>query len=168
MNGCPRLFVFECLKCGKCCKNLLRETKTGLHGLNLLPSERNLFSQKMISPYMGVGRKKPEQIILFQLTEIVCPHLLDNNQCEIYDKRPLACRAFPIVSVEDRPLITTECSSINESGEITIIAPEETRAKEQLSQYIKGIMEEKARLYAPAHIHAWEYDLSTKKWVQIC
>jgi len=168
MNDCPKILVFGCLKCGRCCRNLLRETKTGLHGLNLLPTERNLFPQKMIAPYMGVGRTKSEQIILFQLTEIVCPHLLNNNQCEIHDMRPLACQIFPIVSVGDRSLITTECSSINESGEITIIAPEETRAAKQLSLFIKGTMEEKARRYAPAEIHAWEYDLSTKKWVQIC
>ena len=117
---------------------------------------------------MRVGRTRPEEVILFQLTETVCPYLLDNNRCEIYDKRPLACRAFPIVSTGDRPLITTECSAITESGAIVILSREEKRANEQLSQYIKETIEEKARSYASGDIHAWEYDLSTRKWVQIC
>ena len=160
-----RIPIFQCLQCGTCCRNLLRETNTGLHGLNLFPSERDLFPQEVVAPYMGIGRTSPVAIILLQLTDNVCVHLSQDNRCKIHDNRPLACQAFPIVSVRDKPWITTECSSINATGEITMIMREERRASDYICRYIRRRIREEARLYGTTDLHLWEYDLNTSKWV---
>lgn len=158
----------ECLRCGSCCKNLLRESEHGLHGLNLIPNERKLFPREIICPYMGVGIKKglePKYTIMYQLNVNLCPHLLQNNHCKIHKNRPWACQVFPIVSIEP-PRITTECRFIKEitkGGMIEIIAPTEKRAMEHLSNYVTR----KLKSIFPPPKTVLEYDLRNRKWIQI-
>lgn len=41
---------------------------------------------------------KPKHIISYQLNSKDCPFISDENKCEIYEKRPLSCRAYPLFS----------------------------------------------------------------------
>jgi len=91
--------VFKCLQCGRCCKNLLREIEGTLVGLGLFPDERKLFPMELVSPQTGIGwgLTGPKHILDYQLTVSACPHLSKDNLCKIYNKRPLACQAFPLI-----------------------------------------------------------------------
>jgi Fe-S-cluster containining protein len=97
----PEDIQFECLLCGACCKNLI-EVKTEKLGLFLLPSEISLFPEKMVSPGLGFDKhldnsiKAPEVIVAYQFSGIDCPHYKKDIGCQIYSKRPLVCKAFPI------------------------------------------------------------------------
>ena len=88
---------FECLRCGKCCSNLLAEDRGVLRGLTLLPEERGLFPEPIMRPAVGIGRRPEERdflVVAYQMTEDTCPHL-EENQCRIYTDRPASCRQFP-------------------------------------------------------------------------
>jgi len=85
------------MKCGTCCRSLLEESEGVLKGLTLTANETDLFPSSMVSPQTALGRKKPARIINYQLNVDYCPHINQRNECEIYDKRPLICRAFPYI-----------------------------------------------------------------------
>ena len=89
---------FKCLRCGRCCTDLLAEDKGVLRGMTLLPDERDLFPESVVSPAVGLGRGPHEggfRIIAYQLTENTCPHL-GENRCNIYAHRPASCRQYPL------------------------------------------------------------------------
>ena len=89
--------VFECRRCGTCCRDLLQEDKGVLRGLTLLPGEDEAFAGVSVRPAIGRGRRPHERsftIIARQLTEETCPHLGDSD-CLIYSERPASCRQFP-------------------------------------------------------------------------
>jgi Fe-S-cluster containining protein len=85
---------FECIKCGKCCSHLIGFRDDVRFGMYLSPEEVKLFPSEMVIPLFRHKKK----IIAYQLKEDHCPHLTADNLCEIYDKRPLLCRTFPMVS----------------------------------------------------------------------
>ena len=89
--------VFKCLRCGHCCRNLLREFDGDLKGLVISPNERKLFPKKLISPRVGIGwgLMGPKHVVSYQLDANACPRLSKDNLCKIYNKRPLVCQAFP-------------------------------------------------------------------------
>ncbi len=82
-----------CERCGKCCSNLRGGDKK--NGLTLFPDEILLFPEQTIKPHMAKGTNTPTIIFTYQHTENVCVHL-ENNLCNIYKKRPLMCRSFPV------------------------------------------------------------------------
>lgn len=83
----------RCEKCGKCCSNLrVGDKKTGL---TLFPDEIHLFPEQTLKPHMAKGADAPTTIFTYQHTENLCIHLED-NLCNIYEKRPLMCRSFPV------------------------------------------------------------------------
>lgn len=89
--------VFECLRCGRCCTDLLAEDMGVLRGLTLLPDERKHFPEPVVRPAVGLGRRPHERgfrVIAYQLTENTCPHL-GGNACKIYADRPASCRQYP-------------------------------------------------------------------------
>lgn len=93
---------FDCLECGHCCRNLLKKVEGKIVGLSLSPSEAKLFPRELLIPEMGAGRKssrKPKTILSYRLNSEVCPHLSDNNRCKIYERRPLTCQAFPLITM---------------------------------------------------------------------
>jgi len=104
---------FQCLRCGYCCRSLFRYCLGFKSSLTLLPSETKHFPRNLIVPKEGIGRKgrsriRPKRIILFQLNTSVCPHVSKTNECEIYDERPLICRAYPLLLFG----MDTVCTSI--------------------------------------------------------
>ena len=48
--------VFRCLRCGRCCEDLLAEDRGVLRGLTLMPDERQLFPESKVRPAVGLGR----------------------------------------------------------------------------------------------------------------
>jgi len=89
--------LFECLRCGRCCTDLLSEDMAVLRGLTLLPEEREHFPEPVVRPAVGLGRGPHERdfrVIAYQMTENTCPHL-GENACNIYADRPASCRQYP-------------------------------------------------------------------------
>jgi Fe-S-cluster containining protein len=111
--------VFTCLRCGQCCKDFvsdsIKDMKINefnspitiyLHKsyLNLYDWEienfskelKNISSNKKILPTIVSFDLVTERTIvhMYTLEGQDCP-FLKNNECSIYDKRPLVCRQFP-------------------------------------------------------------------------
>ena len=96
-NEMPKELIFECLKCGSCCRDLLQKDKGVLRGLTLLNEEISEFKETSIKPAIGQGRRPHEKnfkIITHQLNKETCPHLR-NLECTIYERRPASCRQYP-------------------------------------------------------------------------
>ena len=95
---------FNCMKCGKCCQNLIKINVDGIaSGLSLRNQELSLFPQENIVPHIRIGRSpdwsKPQIILRHQLNMNICPHIGTDNSCNIYGKRPLVCQSFPLIPV---------------------------------------------------------------------
>jgi hypothetical protein len=63
--------AFKCLRCGRCCTDLLTEDMGVLRGLTLLPGEQEHFPEQLVSPAIGLGRRPHERgfrVIAYQLT----------------------------------------------------------------------------------------------------
>ncbi len=98
---------FKCLHCGRCCRNILRGYNGIISGLVLFPDETELFPKETVFPSIGLGFDridplKPESIVTYQIDSEDCPHLSEKNTCKIYDKRPLICRAFPLITMNEK------------------------------------------------------------------
>ena len=126
---------FRCVEgCSDCCINreYFPSKAFGKIGVLLLPKEKEMIEQLAetrgikikILPRIGVGGASdhgasPESILVYQLMGRerdgnVCPFLETNGsersphggtRCTIYDQRPAACKAYPLVSID--PIIST-------------------------------------------------------------
>lgn len=154
--------IFQCKRCGTCCRNLLEDIRGIKRGLILTAKEASLFHSEMISPSLGIGMSKPKIIIIYQLNVNTCPHINNKNECLIYDKRPLMCKAFPYESGN----FSNKCTvfSYRKVGQFySDFVPSEHQidASEKLNRYIWN----RFRKYFIKGIKVWEYDLATKNWV---
>ncbi|MBW2965685.1 YkgJ family cysteine cluster protein [Candidatus Woesearchaeota archaeon] len=103
---------FECLKCGNCCRNFKKENNSNINppyftGNKLLVLstpilvfqdwEISLFSKENTIPCHAFFDLKNNQTIImdYTLNTDHCPNLLQDNKCDIYEKRPLICKGFP-------------------------------------------------------------------------
>ena len=163
---------FDCLKCGHCCRNLLHKKYEIITGVSLTPEETGLFPQEHIFPSTGIGHYgRPKKIITYQLNLNTCPYLQE-QRCTIYDRRPLACRAYPFEMEKVEPmriLIDENCRWFKEkvvakgltkkvlTYRKKIIAREEYEACWKLFQHGREFIESKNK---------WWFDLSRKAWFQ--
>ena len=163
MSGKP---TFSCQGCAKCCSNLIVREKAGLM---LLPEEVSLFPEALIKPCLAIGTFPQDRkfiILTFQLTEMVCPYLKD-KKCMIYNKRPVSCRAYPVV---DRPKepglgLASECTEY-------IALKKQFGAKFELNipnEYLIAhrFMGERVIPFRNLHdigVRRWVYNLKTNKW----
>ena len=99
-----------CQRCGKCCNDLIQQDRGVLRGLSLMLEEIHLFTEELVKPYLGIG-KRPHmtnfKVIAYQLASDSCPHLVENS-CRRYDERPTSCRQFPFsldLDEENEPLL---------------------------------------------------------------
>jgi Fe-S-cluster containining protein len=157
--------VFECKKCGTCCRNLLEEIEGIAKGLILTAKEVSLFPSKMISPSIAIGTEKSKTMIFYQLNANTCPHIDKRNECLIYDRRPLMCRAFPYNSGN----FSIKCPvfSNRRVGQFYLdFEPSELQidADGKLDRY-KG---NRFRKYFKKGFKEWHYDLTKKNWVFKC
>ena len=125
---------FKCVEgCSDCCINreYFPSKEFGKIGVLLLPKEKKMIEQLAetmgikitILPRIGVGTSdngaSPKSVLLYQLMGRerdgnICPFLDTNGsersphggaRCTIYDERPAACKAYPLVSID--PTIST-------------------------------------------------------------
>jgi Fe-S-cluster containining protein len=162
---------FQCLRCGDCCSHLLNEVENfGVtNGLLLLPIEKGLFPNHMVKPQWGLGssaRDEPEHTATYQLTENVCPFYEKESGCTVRDKRPLICRAFPILllSWERRTIgVSGNCSWVKEH--FGGLIPSNLDAASELSAVgtLASILSMETQI-ASSPRNYWNYDLKTSKW----
>jgi uncharacterized protein len=141
---------FSCIdECSDCCiyREYYPSIEYGKIGVLLLPNEKQrietyakeLGLEITILPRVGIGRNKnknePETIIAYQLMGKnsygdVCPFLETEGtersphggfKCKIYNKKPVACNAYP-VNIEDKETVTLDrkckfCRVKNKDGE---------------------------------------------------
>ena len=163
---------FKCLQCGRCCHFQTNGSQSKVTGISLFPSERILFPEDIIKPQVGIGRNpsdKKFKIIAYQMFENTCP-LLINNKCTIYEKRPIACRAFPLYPfiIVGRGVITKVdpyCTALEKMGivkpdESVVFNPSslsnETFYVNELSKISSQILRKFKR--------AWVYESISDKW----
>ncbi len=159
--------AFRCLRCGRCCTNLLAEDMGVLRGLTLLPEERGLFPGSVVRPVIGLGRRPHGigfRIIAYQLTKDTCPHL-EENTCLIYPKRPASCRQFPF-SLRRGPdggrqigldLNCPSLLSLLEGNPRLRLSFDEGPEAERLLAVEGEALDQPRR--------AWFYDLGARKWI---
>jgi Fe-S-cluster containining protein len=80
----------------------LNEINGVLKGPTLTKNEVKLFPRDIVSPSFGRGKNASNiyAITRWQINVNVCPFLMQNNECKIYEKRPLTCRRFPLMSLD--------------------------------------------------------------------
>lgn len=104
---------FNCTRCGGCCKaTLFTNAQGNTVGLWLNPSETSLFPAEVVTPMAGHGN--PIQVTAYQLSVNRCPHYEESpsgvGRCFIYNRRPTACRSFPVIS---RHRVSGACAAIS-------------------------------------------------------
>jgi len=153
--------VFECRRCATCCRGLLESEEGISRGLPLTDKETKLFPSEIVAPKLAVGVEKPEFVILYQLTVNCCPHINNENNCQIYSVRPLMCQSFPIVA----GAISNRCQVFSyripgRAYDDPFSMTAQLQANDKLERYIHTRLRRTSR----KGLKIWEYDLSTKKW----
>ena len=115
-----------------------------------------------ISPSMALGTENRKKIITYQLNVETCPNIDAQNNCSIYEKRPLICKAFPFKSGD----FSIKCPilSYRKVGEFYcdfVPSTVQVDATEKFDRYISN----RFRKYYVKGIKPWDYDLETMKWV---
>ncbi len=165
----PEELIFECRRCGTCCRDLEQEDKGVLTGLTLLPGEEKVFPEASVMPAVGLGRRPHERgftIIASQLSQETCPQL-GATACLIYSARPASCRQFPF-SLREGPDgrqqmgLDLGCPSLAELLEgrssLRIRFEDRPRAERLLE------VERKASEHPNM---SWYYDLRCGKWIRL-
>lgn len=153
---------FECNRCGYCCRNILEVFEGVKRGLPLTEKETELFKSNFISPKLGFGLNEPSIVVLYQLNVNVCPYVTNKNECEIYDKRPLICRSFPIVGGS----ISNKCRlfSYRKVG-VSYTEPFSMERQLQASKKLDSYTINRLKKYFEKGIKLWEYNLLTNLWI---
>ena len=153
--------IFQCKKCGTCCRNMFDDYEGVKKGLVLTAKEVNLFPSDMISPNLAIGTEKRKRIITYQLNVGSCPHI-DINKCSIYDHRPLICRAFPFrfgnFSTKC-PVFSYRTIGVRYCDFVPSKLQED--ATEKMDRYVSN----RLKKYYVKGSKIWSYDLATNKWV---
>ena len=117
---------FQCIEgCSQCCieREYFPTKKFGKIGVLILPEEKERIEKLaesfgieiLILPRIGISKEKNQnsiQILAYQMMGLenngnICPFLDTNSDtksphggypCKIYQERPLACRAYPLVN----------------------------------------------------------------------
>jgi Fe-S-cluster containining protein len=78
----------DCLDCGNCCKT----TSPIFYQKDIerLSKHFRLRPANFIGKYLHIDEDKD-----FVLNGAPCPFLGDDNECTVYDSRPMACREYP-------------------------------------------------------------------------
>jgi len=162
---------FQCLKSGDCCTHLVNEVGNFdvTNGLLLLAIEKDLFSKHLVKPQWGLGGStgnEPEQIVTYQLTENVCPFYDKERGCMTHDKRPLVCRAFPVLllSWERRAVAWSgNCRWIKQHFGNRNVSGVEALSELSAVDTLASILWLETRT-ASSPRNYWNYDLKTDKW----
>ncbi len=172
---------FKCMNCGKCCRNLIKNINGIAGGLSLRNHELSLFPQENVVPRIGIGRShdwsKPKIILLFQLNMNICPHLDTDNSCNIYGKRPLVCRYFPLTPIYPLDIVITgsnNCSFVDKiekrmgSFDGVLISKKNFKGSIELNAVEQGLQSHWSSIaifkYPLEANTVWIFDLNTMRW----
>lgn len=119
----PKNISFECNKCGLCCGDTKEKTRRIL----LLQKEAEVISQETSIPIQEFATETNNKPYVYEMKK---PNqgkcfFLKNNQCTIYNQRPLICRFYPFElkhSQDQKTHIfsyTQECPTINKGKPMT-------------------------------------------------
>ena len=164
---------FSCVKdCSKCCmeREYYPTKKFGKVGVLILPEEKKqieILAEKhgltiIILPRIGISKEdsdKPDKVLAYQLmgkdlNGNICPFLeTESNErsphggykCKIYENRPLACRAYPVI--ESSPLILDSKCKFCESCGIP---------SGKVDSELESLIEIQRKMKTNAH-HIWRY-----------
>ena len=163
---------FSCIPyCSDCCiyREYYPSREFGKIGVLMLPEEKarieKLAKDRGISvhilPRLAVGRKKPEQVIAYQMMGIDngdwCPFLdtakkspHGGHACSIYDARPLACSAYPVIDAGKSATLDEHCQFCKHYST--------TKASlEGLQGELESLAKIKNAVGADAGMHVWRY-----------
>ncbi|HUS79154.1 MAG TPA: YkgJ family cysteine cluster protein [Patescibacteria group bacterium] len=159
---------FHCLRCGKCCRNLLAEDQGITRGLTLLSDEKAHFPESMVKPAAGVGRSPSGEgfkVTAHQLTLDDCPHLED-GLCTIYDDRPASCRQFPFALRIGPDGGVQVGLDLNCPSLVSLLEGSELRMRFEERPHAEKLL--RVQLETEAHPdRSWFYDLATGRWVRL-
>ena len=163
---------FKCVEgCSDCCINreYYPNKKFGKIGVLILPEEKqeieNMAKERKINvsmlPRIGTSRSQNEAptILAYQMMgrEIngnVCPFLDTDSEkrsphggfpCKIYDKRPLACKTYPLIQTEPTQL-DQKCKFCRECG----------HADKNLDEEMESLLKIKTMMKTDAPV-IWRY-----------
>lgn len=164
---------FQCVdECAQCCieREYFPSKKFGKIGVLILPEEKEKLEklaienkiQIKIVPRIGISEERiqgPTKILAYQLIGIeengnTCPFLDTTSgeksphgsfPCKIYEDRPLACTAYPLI--ESEPInMDSKCKFCKENG----------NAHENLNKEIESLLKIKEKMMTDAK-HVWRY-----------
>ena len=159
--------IFECKKCGTCCRNLVEDVNGIINGLFLTSKETRLFPSKLISPKIALGVDKPKKTVAYQLNVNVCPHINDRNECRMYEKRPLACKSFPFEIGLLKSTVSVKCPQIGSKMKVDEFREVELSGTEiEASQKINRYLLNRYQKYFKKGTDLWKFDLKTRKWIK--
>ena len=148
---------FTCIKCGKCCRNLLVEDWGITNGLELTDKEIDLSDPKFVKPHMGLGNLKTVNIISYQLNLAVCPYIDEKNNCKIYNRRPLVCQSYPVEVTPMGSIIREDCPQ-------SFSIPRDGTALTESGLIFNQYVLKKFDQFNAKDSLLWVFDLSSDKW----
>ncbi len=170
---------FSCIQgCSDCCvfREYYPSKPFGKIGVLLLPDEvpkiqalaRLNGLEVKILPRLAIGKESPDRIIAYQMMGKnedgdLCPFLNTESDersphggfaCRIYDERPLACRAYPLVDNESNRL-DEHCRFCKEHSTNSASAKTLSNESEALEKIKKEIQ------VSDQSVHIWRYATAT-------
>jgi len=139
-----------------------------LRGMTLLPDERDLFPESVVSSAVGLGRGPHERgfrIIAYQLKENTCPHL-GEDECNIYADRPASCRQYPFFLGRETDGSELIGLDLNCPSLVAMVEDDpRPRLRFEARPYAERL--QNAELEASSHPDkAWFFDLQCMKWIK--
>lgn len=157
--------IFNCSKCGYCCRTLWEHQEGILLGLALLTQEeKELFNPKDIVPKWSIGKKHPTEILCYQMKLAVCPHLNEKNECLVYQKRPLVCRSFPMTYTIEKSSADIKCPQISKYSEKELyqlwFSDEIDKAMIRITVLVRNLLKKQKN-----GLNFWNFDIASNKWI---
>ena len=167
---------FSCIPdCSDCCiyREYYPSKEFGKIGVLLLPEEKvrieKLAQDRGVSvsilPRLAVSQKKLKRIIAYQMMGIDngdwCPFLDADRKsphgghaCSIYDVRPLACSAYPVVNAGKGAMLDEHCQFCRHYSTTKV-------SLEGLQGEMESLAKIKAAVRANENAHVWRYATAT-------
>jgi len=169
---------FSCVQgCSDCCiyREYYPSVEYGRIGVLLLPDEKaavEKLAEEMeikvkIIPRLAVGKEFPEKVIAYQMMGKnadgdLCPFLdVEGGErsphggfnCRIYQERPLACRAYPVIDAGKAATLDGHCQFCKKFSTSKALS-------DGLQQEIEALVKIKSRVTAGKNL-VWRYATAT-------
>ncbi len=80
--------IIDCLECANCCKSISPSVQD--KDIQKIAKSLRIRPSTVVSKYMYLDDEQD-----YVMSESPCPFLLEDNYCNIYNARPLACKGYP-------------------------------------------------------------------------